>query len=337
MGVFDDGSGAALYVSGFLRLPSDGKLIHVARWDGTSWSAVGLGTNERVFAWAVFDDGSGPCLYGGGVLTAAEGVPASRIARWNGEQWSPLGNGITGLAHSVVTCLAVYDDGTGPALYVGGRFTKAGTSPASNLARWDGTDWSAVGEGLSGTVLALATFDDGNGEALYAGGVFTVDGGAPGNFIVRWDGTGFSPLSGETNGAVFCLEALSGDEGDRLYVGGRFTTAGGLASKNIALWDGAAWSAVGAGLDKRGGLNGSVEALTFFDDGSGAALYAAGDFVVGGDVQGNAIARWDYKNWSSLNCEIGGFVEVLAVFDDGKGPSLYLGGPLDRYLWPDSR
>ena len=48
--------------------------------------------------------------------------------------------------------MAVFDDGTGPALYVGGMFTAAGGAPASRIARWDGIVWSALGDGLNGWV-----------------------------------------------------------------------------------------------------------------------------------------------------------------------------------------
>ena len=41
--------------------------------------------------------------------------------------------------------MLVYDDGTGPALYVGGRFDEApGGIPARNVARWDGSDWKVT-------------------------------------------------------------------------------------------------------------------------------------------------------------------------------------------------
>src|SRR5262245_27936933 len=45
-----------------------------------------------------------------------------------------------------VNALAVFDDGGGPALYAGGSFTTAaGSVAASNIAKWDGRAWSALG------------------------------------------------------------------------------------------------------------------------------------------------------------------------------------------------
>jgi hypothetical protein len=73
----------------------------------------------------------------------------------------------------------VFDDGSGPALYVAGQFSLAGGVSAHNVAKWDGSSWSALGSGVTGgTVLALGVYDDGFGPALYAGGSFSLGGGA---------------------------------------------------------------------------------------------------------------------------------------------------------------
>ena len=40
-------------------------------------------------------------------------------------------------------------------LYAGGYFTTAGGSPAYDVAKWDGSHWTALGEGINGTVRAL--------------------------------------------------------------------------------------------------------------------------------------------------------------------------------------
>src|SRR5437773_1340663 len=76
-----------------------------------------------------------------------------------------------------VQASTVYDDGGGPALYLGGDFTYVHDVNVSKLARWNGTSWSAGGGGVVGQVFALAVYDDGSGPALFAGGVITNAGG----------------------------------------------------------------------------------------------------------------------------------------------------------------
>ncbi len=185
LAVFNDGIGSALYAAGDFRdiqLPETNGLLQVnniAQWDGTAWSPVGGGTTPNTLApiydMVVFDDGAGAALYIGGDFTAAGGVGVNNIARWNGTSWSEVGGGVTGDASAVVNVLTVLDDGTGPALYAGGRFTNAGGVSVSNIARWDGTNWTAVGAGFDDTVRALAVHEATGDPNLIIQGGFQFD------------------------------------------------------------------------------------------------------------------------------------------------------------------
>ncbi len=66
----------------------------------------------------------------------------------------------------------------------GGKFTRAGTTNTSNLARWDGTNWNAFGTGATfgfdSFVCALAALPDGG--FLVGGGFGVVDGVVRANF-----------------------------------------------------------------------------------------------------------------------------------------------------------
>ena len=331
LAVFDDGSGSALYVGGTFTTAGAVSAHRIARWDGTVWSALGApgsGTNGPVFSLAVFDDGTGPALYAGGSFTTAGHVSASRIARWDGTSWSALGAG----TDSWITCLAVFDDGSGPALHVGGQFSSAGGIAASRIAKWDGTSWSALGPpggGLDSAPTSLAGFDDGSGPRLYAAGSFTSAGGAFALHIASWDGTSWSALGatgGGTNHDVHGLAVFDDGSGPALYAGGAFTTAGGGAVSRIARWDGVVWSVVGA---PGNGTNAHVQCLAVFDDGTAPALYAAGSFTTAGGVSAAGIARWDGTSWSTLGApgsSPNGGIYALAAFDDGSGPALYAAG-----------
>jgi hypothetical protein len=169
LAVFDDGDGPALYAAGDFRdvyLPETNGLLQVnniARWDGIAWHPVGGGTTPNtaapIYDMVVFDDGSGPALYIGGEFTSAGGVSVDNIARWDGTTWSDVGGGVTGGEDAAVRIFKVWDDGSGPALYVGGRFTDAGGVSVANIAKWDGTNWSAVGGGFDDTVRALTVHE----------------------------------------------------------------------------------------------------------------------------------------------------------------------------------
>ena len=60
-----------------------------------------------------------------------------------------------------VNALAVFDDGSGPALYAAGRFRFAGATRVDRIARWNGTSWSALSAGgIDGEVFALCVSAD---------------------------------------------------------------------------------------------------------------------------------------------------------------------------------
>lgn len=149
-----DGSGN-LYIAGSFTAVGDVIATNIAKWDGSSWSAVGSGIEGYyVYALAVL----GSDLYAGGWFATAGGRPASNIAKWNGNSWAPLASGL----NSVVSALAV----SGAELYAGGQFWMAGDTSASGIAKWDGNSWSALGSGMDGSVKALAV----SGNNLYVGG-----------------------------------------------------------------------------------------------------------------------------------------------------------------------
>src|SRR6185503_15774793 len=215
--------------------------------------------------------------------------------------------------------LAVFDDGSGPALYAGGLFTSAGGAAANHVAKWNGTTWSALGTGITGTpsaVQTLAVHDDGTGAgpALYAGGTFTSAGGVPANQVAKWNGLAWSALGSGmtfpgTTPDVLALTSFDDGSGSgaRLYAGGNFSSAGGVAAKYLARWDGTSWSSLGA-------VNQVVTALCVTEDDDGPGLFVGGDFTRAGVFQPSRVARWSGSSWATLGSGISQPIESLTVF-----------------------
>lgn len=289
-----------------------------------SWLPSGSGMNGEVLALTVYGGSGTPALYAAGWFTSAGGVAAQRVARWNGKAWSSLApQG----ADWNVNALAVFDPGDGASLYAGGGFNKVGGVTAPKLARWNGSQWSGLGAASpSGAVMTLATIEFGGQTRLYAGGGFTSAGFSQLGRIGAWDGQAWHALGTGMDGFVHAIALFDDGTGPAIYAGGEFATAGGVAANGIARWDGTAWSALGSGL---GGDSARVEALRVFDDGTGPALYAGGQFTSAGGVEAFHIARWDGRNWSAVGNQAFGSLNVvntMEVFDDGLGPALFIGG-----------
>lgn len=277
------------------------------------------------------DDGGGsPVLYAGGDFTEAGGRDCNHIARWNGHSWRPLGRGTDG----EVFALAFYDDGLGGGrkLFVGGRFDRAGTVDAPNIARWDGQRWSSVGWGIQGDLYALEVFDDGTGPALYAAGWFHDASGVDVSNVAKWNGLSWEPVGDGLFGICNDLIVFDDGSGPALYVSGAFIFASHPSSNGVARLRNDRWEAVGTSLSS------GVREMEVFDDGSGMGpqLYAVGSMVhfPWAPRPFKALARFDGADWVPLGEGVTGgtFFSVASaeVFDDGNGPKLYFAGTFEE-------
>jgi hypothetical protein len=305
-------SGTDLYVGGMLTTAGGVSASRVAKWNSTTstWSALGSGVSSWAPLAIVV---SGSDVYVGGDFPTAGGVTVNNIAKWNitTSTWSTLGSGVSGAPSNhqgQVSMLAIKEG----ELYMGGLFTTAGGTSASNLAKWSGSSWSAIGSSGANTVHNASTAFAVIGTDLYLGGDFTTIGGISANRIAKWNGSSWSTLGSGLNGKVTALAASGSD----LYVGGSFTTAGGSSANNIAKWNSttSTWSALGSGV------NNQVSALAV----SGNDLYVGGNFTTAGGNSANYVAKWNAttSTWSALGSGVGGSVNALAV----NGSDLYVGG-----------
>lgn len=343
----DEDSNGTLYIIGSFTTINGITVKGVARWDGTTWHALGTGvdisagsTNPMCMATI------GTNVYIGGAFSSVSGVPTNMVAKWNGVSWSAIGSGLTG--SGIPQCMI----SKGNNLYVGGYFTSSGATTLNNIAKWNGTTWSALGAGFDGTVTDIKF----NGNDLYASGGFTQSGSTPMNNVARWNGTAwisvgdplnisvyamtFSPnvsmvggisssltnlsfnnvalLKGNdwevtSNGVDSTVECLFNDNGV-IYAGGVFSRAGGLAASRIAKWDGVKWDSLNNDI-----VFGTVRAIEKI----GNTLYVGGtNLVLKDSIVGHHLLKWDGNTWSMVGADVDYDVFALATY----GNNLYIGG-----------
>jgi hypothetical protein len=316
--VYDDGSGPALFVGGYLQRVEQTVVKHFAKFDGSAWSALPSDGVSQVHSLLVFDDGSGEKLLVGGQFDEIGPSPgtidAGHLAGWDGSAWSGVGNEPGGASDSVLA-FAEFDEGSGPRMFAGGNFTRIGGQPLTHVARREDTGWSSVGGGMNERVRAFIVHDDGTtgGQRLYAGGKFTQAGGVPVKFAARWDGTAWEAV-GNLDSLVRAFIVYDDGSGSALYAGGGF-------SNGVARWDGSSFATVGTGL-----TNGHVHDFAAFDDGSGMALYAVGDFLQAGGNFVGRVARWDGASWNDIGANLNITGRAAEVFNDGSGKKLFIAG-----------
>lgn len=292
-------------IRGMLALATVTLLGPGSRAQCLDWRAMpGNEVEGNVQVLHVHPESTGPALY---IAASFTNSFQARLLKWkNGELSVPAAN-----IHGSLRAIETFDDGAGPALFVGGDVWIGGAH-AGGLVRWDGGNWAPVGAGVVGFVNCLQVFDDGTGPALYAAGTITSAGGVSVNRIARWNGTSWSAVGAPTFTTANGVLALAvADDGGGLALF--------AAEWNIALhrYQGGTWSTPWIGAS--GSTLGDIVACDF---GSGSRLFAC-TFPSGfyGSVR-----QWYGNTWQSVGAG-GPFPTVLphsnlSVVDSGGGPRL---------------
>lgn len=121
----------------------------------------------------------------------------------------------------------------GGQLVVSGKFEMLDTLGTSGVARFDGRQWTRMGDGFGGEAYVFAEL----GGRLLAGGSIW-DATLTRMNLVEWDGQSWTPAGPSPNSDVYALQPM----GNALLVGGSFTQVGELPYAHLAKWDGQSWS-----------------------------------------------------------------------------------------------
>ena len=163
-------------------------------------------------------------------LATAPTTDAERTHRRARAAWSTA-FGATNVA-PVPTAIAV----SGDTIYLGGSFINpmAGMPEFTynRIARWDGSGWHRMGEGVDSAVHAIAVV----GNDVYVGGEFSVAGGtvrAPG--LARWDGAKWAPVAGGIEGSE--VDEGQGQQQSRVQSSSEGVNPGKAAGDDRSVYD----------------------------------------------------------------------------------------------------
>ena len=235
-----------VYITGKFTTINGVTVNNVAKWDGSTWSALGNGLTGVPLPGT---DPHGMCLeitptgeiFVGGYFTTAGSVTTANIAKWDGFQWNSVGayNGLT--ANNTVWCMSLSRDAS--ILYVGGNFTgQFGKSDLSRVAQYDisSNSFSPMSDGVDDVVCNMKA--DSLGRPWISGG-FVNSGTKVLNYVAYWDNGQWINLGSGLNIPVTSLSIGIGfDEHGNFWVTGRFVAANGNTNiKYSALWNGSTW------------------------------------------------------------------------------------------------
>lgn len=273
------------------------------QWDGSQWHAFPHPI-RNVRSLIVFEGD----LIAGGSFQQVESRDFNSVARWNGAAWSPLGTGLTyQVSDGAVGAGSVYAlcEFNGEIIAAGGIGHEIRTASPypGGIARWDGTQWAAIGLGPDPEAsLCLAV----RGTELIAAG----DGCPTSASVSRWDGTNWTRIDNVAASRIAVL-------GNEIYAGELVVECDGpdRVIRAFARWTGLFWQDVlipGTRSRLLGTLRDRAVYANSFWDGTGwttlpgdfnripnvaieyqGSVYYGGPFTRVGSQGSYYIARWD--------------------------------------------
>lgn len=237
------------------------------------------------------------------IFTAENGKIISY--KFNMNTWSQIGS----IGSGIIYTMAHYDS----LIFVGGSFREIEGQKVNFITKWDGTQWSALGNGLNGSVYSIAVDSSG---IVYAGGDFTSSEKNDSlSRFVFWDGLKWEVPKDQPDGRVraICVK------GDSIIIGGDFDLIGDKEFLKIAVWDKnlKQWFPLGNGFQSGQGI--MVRTITTDNVGN---IYAGGQFSYAGDQPLSNLAVFDGQNWKDVGGGTKSIVNAIVFFKN----KLYVGG-----------
>jgi hypothetical protein len=320
----------SLYIAGFFNRAGPGATNAIVKWNNNAFSNLGAGVSYSGFSAVVstllavdLPSTNGPALIIGGAIDTAGGLPSGPVARWSGSAWTSMNSGFSNTEPGAI---AVHNDGSGPALYVGGILPSG-----DGISKWSGSSWQLVASipKLTGVPLGvdtLASIPGPSGNRLFAGGMFNRINDTPFPCAAtlsqnQWTAMGSWGLG--LDGAVNAMKVIDLGDGPRLYAVGSFRLAGGIPAAGVARLNGHTWEPLATSIAPDFATPWCLES---HNDGSGPALYVGGAFSAINGVNAANVARWrPGSGWSAagagLSSPNGASVYSLAVHQDPGAPS----------------
>lgn len=256
-----------------------------------AWAELNIpnGPNFKVYATAT----DGKRLYAGGI----GGILYKENGVWHGMGKAPMGQlQDTWIAPGKIFAIKPVADG----VIVGGLFSTIGNVPnTTNIAKWNGKEWLALGSGVDFEVHAIELF---NGKTVVGGTYLDglknparkhgkKSGKREDHHLLEFDGTEWKPLPYSDGAEIYSLSAHDG----KLYAGGYIASDPLLGGGAVfASWDGKEWD----GIVPESKHTNAVTSITWVGD----TLYIGGYFDgIPGNANCSGLCRRRNGKWEAIH------------------------------------
>jgi Ca2+-binding RTX toxin-like protein len=290
--------------------------VRVYRFDGTDWTQVGTDIEGESHGLrlgnvvSLSDDGATLAV---NVLNGEEGFDGfARVFRFDGTDWAQLGTDIVVADPSyldpVSINVALSGDGT---TVTASAVNYAPNTPGPDdsqtmVLRFDGTDWSPLGNVIAGTGRFDAVSIDADGDTVMTE-----------NQVYRYDGSAWNQLGGDLSAPALGQSSMSAD-GNTVLVEGA----------EVYRFDGADWGRLGSGapLALSIGTSGSISG-----DGNTVVVGESHNDDGGTNAGQARVYAFDGNEWNPVGAPVNGENErdrsgtTAAISDDGS--TIIVGAP----------
>lgn len=266
-----------VYVGGAFAGAGGVSSRNIIMWNGTSWQAMGAGTDLSSGPFDLLWHPTYGLLMGGDFTITVSGTTWYNLAQWQSGAWGRIGGTF---ANGTVRAMAVLSTGD---LVITGDFSGTPNS-CMTYARWNGTTWNCFAEITSGAASSLVADNSGN---LYAGGDFTqtFPSSTPMRHVAKWNGSAWTEMGAVSTGLIAGPSELA-------WIGGTLTAGMSILRISgfsytqagaVQQWNGSGWTSLGGEFDN------GVLALAATPSGG---VLAGGLFTSNNSVPVNRLARW---------------------------------------------
>lgn len=253
-------------------------------WENDQWTSIDSGIPKGViYNMQEYQDD----LYAMGRWSHSNQDSIYGIIKWNKKKWNSVEFPFYSYDGDIITIFdaTILEN----ELYVGGNFRNTDAS-VKDVAKYDGSNWYPVGNGVNGGADDVTTITSYQGD-IYIGGDFRASSGNAGNKIMRLQNGIWTDVAGgldEELDIVFDLKVFN----EKLYVFGRFkSVGGGIPANCIAVWDGEKWCGIKTDILPSGLIS---HASMMEND-----ILVTGAFPEIGGIEAERIALW--KTWTEFD------------------------------------